>query len=89
MVVVDDLLSLLGVVDLFAEHVDRRGHPSLVQLRCGRDGVVDLLAGDVAIGDPPDDRTRNRRQQMNERAVEKGQAAAILEMPRACGEAGR
>jgi hypothetical protein len=26
---------------------------------------------------------------MNKRAVEKGQAAAILEMPRACGEAGR
>ena len=60
---VDDLLRLLGIVDLLAEDVDRRGHPVLVQLRDGRDGVVDLLARDVAIGDPPDDRTRNRRQQ--------------------------
>ena len=66
-----------GVTDLLTEDVDRRRLPLGVQPCDGLDSVLELLAGDVAVGDPPDDRPRNGREQADERAVEDGQARGL------------
>ena len=63
-------LGLPRVADELAQHVDGGHRPAPVQRPHGRDGIVQRLAGDVAVGDPAHDRARHDRQRGREQAVD-------------------
>ena len=73
-----DRARLARVRDLLAQDVDRRHLPLGVEAPDDPERVVELLTGDVALGDPSHDRFRDGRQQPDEGAVEEGQGPWIL-----------
>ena len=66
-----DRARLVGARDLLAEDVDRRELPFRVQLANDAQRVVERRACDVARREPLHDGPRDRRQEPDERAVEK------------------
>ena len=64
-----DRVRLVRIGGLLAEDVDRRHLPARVERANGVRRVLELGPGDVARRDPANDRSRNRRQQVGERAV--------------------
>ena len=70
-VLAGDRARLVRARDLLAEDVDRRELPFRVQLADDANRVVERRSRDVARGEPLHDRSRNRRQEADERSVEK------------------
>src|SRR5919106_525599 len=75
----DELPRLFPPRHLLAEDVDRRQPPALVQAPNDATGVGERGPRDVAAREPPDDRPGHGRKHPDDRAVEQGQGAAILD----------
>src|SRR6185312_2921614 len=71
-----DRARLAGARDLLAEHVDGGELPLVVQPPHDDEGVVELLAGDVALRDLPHHRLRHRRQEADDRGIDEAHRLA-------------